>query len=491
MDVSAIEPGVDFVEAIDHAVGSCAVLLVVIGRRWLECSNATGQRRLDDPKDFIRLEVGTALRRTIRVIPVLVQNAEMPGEQALPEELKLLARRNAIEINDSHWDSDLSQLVETLERVMAGGVGPPSPTGSVVKKEAGTNKNRLTWMISSITAVLVALAGLLAGIDSFRDSFVKLFRSEPRVTATSGQTPVVTPAPSPSPGPTAPPTVNVPAAATPPPAKQTTATAVKQVVPNVVGQTLKKASSVLKKKGFSVEIAGEHASDEVPAGTVLRHFPKGGEKLERNGRVGLVMATRPDQPQLATVPNVLKQPLERAIKMLAEAGLQPGSETRRPVRNIRPGTVVNQKIKPGSQIKPGSSVDLWVAVEPEIETPPVKQPGKVLAKGNLDVRQTFLFDLDEGRSGVGSDADLWFEAVTTSERYLTPRNGATIGLVRATDYESCSRARMSERRIPLDKLAGNVAVCLRTNRGNLASFRLREPVGLSPGVLKISYIVWK
>lgn len=491
MDVSAIEPGVDFVEAIDHAVGSCAVLLVVIGRRWLECSNAAGQRRLDDPKDFIRLEVGTALRRTIRVIPVLVQNAEMPGEEALPEELKLLARRNAIEINDSHWDSDLSQLVDTLERVMAGGAGPPSPTGSVVKKEAGTNKNRLTWLISSITAVLVALAGLLAGIDSFRDSFVKLFRSEPQVTATSGQTPVATPAPSPSPGPTAPPTVSIPAAATPPPPKQTTATAVKQVVPNVVGQTLEKASSVLKKKGFSVEIAGEHASGEVPAGTVLRHFPKGGDKLERGGKVGLVMATGPNQLKLATVPNVLKQPLERAVKMLAEAGLQPGSETRRPARNIRPGTVVNQKIKPGSQVKPGSSVDLWVAVEPEIETPPAKQPGKVLAKGKLDIRQTFLFDLDEGKSGADSDADLWFEAVTATERYLTPRNGATIGLVRAADYESCSRVRMSERRIPLDKLAASVAVCLRTNHGKLASFRLREPVGPSPGVLKISYIVWE
>lgn len=169
MDVSAIEPGVDFVEAIDRAVGSCAVLLVVIGRSWLECTNAAGKRRLDDPKDFIRLEVGTALRRTIRVIPVLVQNAAMPGEDVLPEELKLLARRNAIEINDSHWDSDLSQLVETLERVLAGGTGPAPQTGRAAKKDEGGNKNRLTWMISSITAVVVALAGLFTGIDSFRD----------------------------------------------------------------------------------------------------------------------------------------------------------------------------------------------------------------------------------------------------------------------------------------------------------------------------------
>lgn len=102
MDVSAIEPGVDFVEAIDQAVGSCAVLLVVIGRKWLDSTDSTDRRRLDDKSDFIRLEVGTALRRNIRVIPVLIQNAAMPGEADLTDDLKLLARRNAIEINDTH-----------------------------------------------------------------------------------------------------------------------------------------------------------------------------------------------------------------------------------------------------------------------------------------------------------------------------------------------------------------------------------------------------
>jgi len=68
MDVSAIEPGVDFVEAIDRAVGSCAVLLVIIGRRWLDCTDGAGRRRLDDPRDFIRLEVGTALRRNLAIM---------------------------------------------------------------------------------------------------------------------------------------------------------------------------------------------------------------------------------------------------------------------------------------------------------------------------------------------------------------------------------------------------------------------------------------
>ncbi|MDP2786110.1 MAG: toll/interleukin-1 receptor domain-containing protein, partial [Sulfurimicrobium sp.] len=88
MDVAGIEPGVDFVEAIDRAVGSCDVLLVIIGKKWHTCVDASGKKRLDDTQDFIRLETATALRRDIRVIPVLVQDAAMPGEGDLPDDLK-------------------------------------------------------------------------------------------------------------------------------------------------------------------------------------------------------------------------------------------------------------------------------------------------------------------------------------------------------------------------------------------------------------------
>ena len=99
---------------------------------------------------------------------------------------------------------------------------------------------------------------------------------------------------------------------------------------------------------------------------------------------------------------------------------------------------------------------------------------------------------DAGTEGSSSGADIWFEAITAAERYLSPQNGATIGLVRGTgDYESCLRARMSDRRLPVDKLSESVAVCVRTDRGKLSSFRLRGPVGPSPGVLKISYVVWE
>src|SRR5215203_4276625 len=66
MDVDTLEPGVDFVDAINNAVGACEVLLVVIGQEWLTIKDKSGLRRLDDPADFVRLEVESALERRIR-----------------------------------------------------------------------------------------------------------------------------------------------------------------------------------------------------------------------------------------------------------------------------------------------------------------------------------------------------------------------------------------------------------------------------------------
>jgi TIR domain len=116
MDVDTIEPGEDFVTVIENAVGSCDILIAVIGQNWL---SASGSGRLDNPNNFVRLEIGTALRRDIRVIPVLVQRASMPKPQDLPEELVKLTRRNAIELTDLRWTSDVEQLIGVMERVLA------------------------------------------------------------------------------------------------------------------------------------------------------------------------------------------------------------------------------------------------------------------------------------------------------------------------------------------------------------------------------------
>src|SRR5262245_30179670 len=80
MDVNDIAPGLDFVKVLSEQVAACDVMLVVIGPNWLDAREDTGKRRLDDPRDFVRIEVEAALRRDVRVIPVLVDGASMPDE---------------------------------------------------------------------------------------------------------------------------------------------------------------------------------------------------------------------------------------------------------------------------------------------------------------------------------------------------------------------------------------------------------------------------
>lgn len=119
-DVEDIASGEDFVERLDSALRSCRVLLAVLDKTWLSASNSGG-RRLDDPKDFVRTEIATALRNGVRVIPVLVEGATMPSEQDLPSNIKSLARRQAHELSDLRWDYDIDKLASTIEKACADG----------------------------------------------------------------------------------------------------------------------------------------------------------------------------------------------------------------------------------------------------------------------------------------------------------------------------------------------------------------------------------
>jgi TIR domain len=114
MDVSGIEPGADFVQTIEEAVGACDTLIVLMGKHW-RGGRGPGEERLDDPNDFVRLEVATALKRNIRVLPVLLRGAVMPTAQELPADIAPLARRLALEITDEDFDHDIQRLVEVIE----------------------------------------------------------------------------------------------------------------------------------------------------------------------------------------------------------------------------------------------------------------------------------------------------------------------------------------------------------------------------------------
>ena len=111
MDVEGyIKPGDDFVEALAAEVSACEVFLAVIGRNWQEFMSA----RVDDPNDFVRIEIKSALAADKRIIPVLVAGASMPQARALPQSIQLLARRNAVALRADRFRADCTSLVRAL-----------------------------------------------------------------------------------------------------------------------------------------------------------------------------------------------------------------------------------------------------------------------------------------------------------------------------------------------------------------------------------------
>lgn len=118
MDVEALrEPGIDFAQEIERSLGRCAVVLVLIGEEWLDAATPDGRRRIEEPDDFVRLEIATALKRDIRVIPVLLNRATMPPVDKLPPDLQALGRRQAIVITHDDWMHDVSRLVDSLAKI--------------------------------------------------------------------------------------------------------------------------------------------------------------------------------------------------------------------------------------------------------------------------------------------------------------------------------------------------------------------------------------
>src|SRR2546430_14763973 len=156
MDVAAIQPGRDFRKSIDQSLNSCGVFLSLIGRNWLTAKDTSGQRRLDDPADFVRIETGAALKRDIPVIPVLVQGASAPKPDQLPDDLKELAFRNAVELTHLRWDSDVQVLIKALRLH----ISQPGPKPEPERLQAGS-KLRATKSVAVVAVLLVIVIGLV------------------------------------------------------------------------------------------------------------------------------------------------------------------------------------------------------------------------------------------------------------------------------------------------------------------------------------------
>ncbi len=115
-DVDVIPPGANYPSLLNEAIARCDVLLAIIGSQWLTTVESNGQRRLDNPDDFVRIEIEAGLKRDdVLVIPVLVDAAAMPSTIDLPESLRQLTYRNAAIVrHDPDFNHDIARLITTI-----------------------------------------------------------------------------------------------------------------------------------------------------------------------------------------------------------------------------------------------------------------------------------------------------------------------------------------------------------------------------------------
>jgi hypothetical protein len=152
MDLDTIQGGDNYATVIEDKVGQCDALLAVIGERWLTCTGVDGSRRLDMAHDYVRLEIAKALERGVRVIPVLVGGAKMPHQPDLPDDLRLFALHQAMDLRDAHFHTDADQLMDVLKQTVP----------SIASRPRKVRSNRFAVTASCVLAAAVIVGGGLA-----------------------------------------------------------------------------------------------------------------------------------------------------------------------------------------------------------------------------------------------------------------------------------------------------------------------------------------
>ncbi len=190
-DIEGIDPGVEFPVALEKALSGCAVMVVLIGPLWLDVKDPRGRRRLEQEGDWIRLEIATALRRGIRVVPVMVEDTPLPEPDQLPQDIRALLDRQSLPMSDLRWEADLQRLVGTLRRAL--GLTPPAPPPPPLPPPAPPPKPRSRLGLG----VALGAGGLLvlaAAVSEFETP-------EPVPQPLPSPAPAPAPAPSPAPAP--------------------------------------------------------------------------------------------------------------------------------------------------------------------------------------------------------------------------------------------------------------------------------------------------
>ncbi len=345
LDVAAITVGRDFRKAIDESVTKCAVLLAIIGPDWIDARDEDGNRRLDDPSDFVRLETASALKRDIPVIPVLIHGAKMPRPEQLPEDLKELPYRNCVELTHARWRSDIEMLIKALHRhvedpknierqankpVEGGVVIQPLliPAQGIEKTPRSDDMCLAPWWKSRgaiLTFILGAAVTLAAGV-------YWLWPRQP-------------------------------------------------TVPDLSGSTLPDAVSKLEAASLVVGSMSYQQDAQNAPNTVLSQSPPPNTRVQRRTAIDLVLA-RPTASvaaprALVEVPRLTGKSLPAAKTALGNLHLAVGSISQEPRPDVAQNTVLDEFPKPGKDVERGTAVDLvvsQVSSQPAPDAPPVRSP---------------------------------------------------------------------------------------------------------------------
>ena len=355
MDIDDIDPGEDFVEAINLKLESCAVVVALIGKNWLTCVDSTGARRLEKPDDYVRRELSRALVRKIRVIPVLVGNASMPLSSSLPAELAPLAYRNALEISDTRFHQDVDRLVQVLRKVLTPGAGkrtpetenkvplPPTFAGSRnlrQQEQAHTESRRVSERPSPSVPNESPdqITPIPSPNDRASEDHTRRVRARIKIAAIVATLLLI-------------------------PLGFIVKTKLGTItVPNVVGRPIEEARHIIATAGLAVGKETLLEEDNVAAGTVLKQSPQPGEVGPRRSNVDLVMATAAH----VAVPSLVGKSVEEGKRLLLQQGLVVGNTELKVSPGSVAGIILRQHPEAGAPAAKGDAVNLDVAARPSL-----------------------------------------------------------------------------------------------------------------------------
>ena len=185
MDVDHIPAGVDFVDYLPSQVAACDVFLAVIGPNWLDAKDDDGRRRFDNPNDYVAVEIAAALARNIRVIPVLIDGARTPKADKLPDSIKPLVRRNAVEVRNTNFSHDAESLIPKIHEALKT-ARPVTRRWPFITRMVERSRARGHWRMVAGSATALLLAGWIGyqiGVPVWVPSMQRVERCSPAVVA--------------------------------------------------------------------------------------------------------------------------------------------------------------------------------------------------------------------------------------------------------------------------------------------------------------------